>query len=99
MILQTDEMEEVNIGGVRSMPSGIQAIAVTRGYDPGRAIKGLTSIEAGQEFVKPFKHASRYNIKFVVREPQTRAFVPASLVPLLLSHYFPILCLDTVDLD
>ena len=36
------------------MPSGIQAIAVTRGYDPGRAIKGLTSIEAGQEFVAQF---------------------------------------------
>ena len=55
LILQTDEMEEVNLGGVRSMPSGIKAIAVTRGYDPGRAIKGLTSIEAGQEFVALFE--------------------------------------------
>ena len=55
LILQTDEMEEVNLGGVRSMPSGIQAIAVTRGYDPGRAIKGLTTIEDGKSFVEQFK--------------------------------------------
>ena len=37
------------------MKRGIQAIAATRGYDPGRAVKGLESMDEGQEFVLGFQ--------------------------------------------
>jgi hypothetical protein len=53
LLLDTDE--EVNLGGVREMRKGIQAIAVTQGYDPGRAIKGLGSMDEGKEFVLGFQ--------------------------------------------
>ncbi|MBT4515528.1 MAG: hypothetical protein HOC77_10610 [Chloroflexi bacterium] len=55
LALLHDTGEEVNLGGVRSMKRGIQAIAATRGYDPGRAIKGLTTLDEGKEFVLGFK--------------------------------------------
>ena len=70
LILHTDDMEEIILGGVRSMPSGIQAIAVTRGYDPGRAIKGLTSIEAGQDFVAPFEPWREFTNEPLSIEPE-----------------------------
>ena len=34
---------------------GIEAMAKAQGYDPGRAIKGLTTIEDGKSFVEQFK--------------------------------------------
>ncbi|MCX8251075.1 MAG: hypothetical protein OTJ98_04390 [Dehalococcoidia bacterium] len=55
LTLLMDDGQEVNLGGVRSMKRGIQAIAATRGYDPGRAVKGLGSIDEGQEFVLGFQ--------------------------------------------
>ena len=55
LALLLDTGEEVNLGGVRSMKRGIQAIAATRGYDPGRAVKGLGSLDEGKEFVLGFQ--------------------------------------------
>ncbi|MDA1256246.1 MAG: hypothetical protein O3C10_00145 [Chloroflexi bacterium] len=55
LTLLTDQGEEINLGGVRSMKRGIQAIAVTQGYDPGRAVKGLSTLDEGKEFVLQFQ--------------------------------------------
>ena len=55
LALLNDQGEEVNLGGVRSLKRGIQAIAATRGYDPGRAVKGLGSLDEGKEFVLQFQ--------------------------------------------
>ena len=55
LALLTDQGEEVNLGGVRLLKRGIQAIAATRGYDPGRAVKGLGSLDEGKEFVLQFQ--------------------------------------------
>ena len=55
LALLTDQGEEVTLGGVRSLKRGIQAIAATRGYDPGRAVKGLGSLDEGKEFVLQFQ--------------------------------------------
>jgi len=55
LALLTDQGEEVNLGGVRSLKRGIQAIAATRGYDTGRAVKGLGSLDEGKEFVLQFQ--------------------------------------------
>ena len=43
------------LGGVRSTKRGVEAMAKARGYDPGRSIKGLTSLEEGKKFVEDFK--------------------------------------------
>ena len=40
---------------MRDTKRGIEALAKTNGYDPGRAIKGLTSIEEGRTFVEQFE--------------------------------------------
>jgi|TARA_B110000263_G_scaffold246146_1_gene256778 hypothetical protein len=55
LALLLDTGEEVNLGGVREMRKGIQAIAVTQGYDPGRSVKGLGSMDEGKEFVLGFQ--------------------------------------------
>jgi hypothetical protein len=55
LTLLMDDGVEQNLGGVREMRKGIQAIAATRGYEPGRAIKGLGSIDEGKEFVLGFQ--------------------------------------------
>ena len=40
---------------MRLTKKGIEALAKAQGYDPGRAIKGLTTIEEGKSFVEQFK--------------------------------------------
>ncbi|MCH7906573.1 MAG: hypothetical protein IIC29_09365 [Chloroflexi bacterium] len=60
LTLLTDDGEEINLGGVRSMKRGIQAIAATRGYEPGRSVKGLGSLDEGKEFVLQFQPWREY---------------------------------------
>ena len=50
-----DNDDEFVVGGVRLTKRGIEAMAKAQGYDPGRAIKGLTTIEDGKSFVEQFK--------------------------------------------
>lgn len=69
LALLLDNGEEINLGGVRSMKRGIQAIAATRGYDPGRATKGLGTIEEGKEFVLGFQPWREFVPDELVVEP------------------------------
>jgi len=69
LALLLDTGEEVNLGGVRSMKRGIQAIAATRGYDPGRAVKGLGSLDEGKEFVLGFQPWREFVPDDLVVEP------------------------------
>ena len=56
MNLVVDDGEsEQRVGGIRVLKSGIQAIAETRGYDPGRAERDLPSVEVAREFVEHFE--------------------------------------------
>ncbi len=50
-----DNGGEIAVGGVRMTKRGVEAIAKTQGYDPGRATKGLSSLEEGQAFVEQFE--------------------------------------------
>ena len=43
------------IGGVRETKRGFDAFAKTFGYDPGRAQKGLASMDEAKTFVESFK--------------------------------------------
>jgi hypothetical protein len=55
LIVQDTDGNTFSVGGVRNTKRGIEALAKTTGYDPGRAVKGLSSIEEGKEFVENFQ--------------------------------------------
>ncbi|NQW17965.1 MAG: hypothetical protein HQ478_10825 [Chloroflexi bacterium] len=54
-LVVNDGEGEHKVGGVRVLKKGIQAIAETRGYDPGRAERDLPSVEVAREFVEQFE--------------------------------------------
>jgi hypothetical protein len=55
LIVRSDSGEEVKVGGVRDTKRGIEAMAFTTGYDPGRSGKDLPSIEEAMRFVEMFE--------------------------------------------
>lgn len=55
LVVETDDGDHVRVGGVRTLKSGIQAIAETQGYDPGRAARGLPNVEEAKAFVESFQ--------------------------------------------
>ena len=62
LILSDGENRE-EVGGVRE----------TFGYDPGRAIKGLDSLEQAREFVESFQPWNLYDLgRGLVVEPEVR---------------------------
>jgi hypothetical protein len=56
LVLEGDDGgEEVEVGGVRETKSGFDAFAKTFGYDPGRAQKGIPTLEEAKAFVESFR--------------------------------------------
>lgn len=55
LIVETDGGEEVKVGGIREMKRGIQAMAFTTGYDPGRSAQDIPSLEEAMKFVEAFE--------------------------------------------
>ncbi len=55
LVVEDDEKDQFVVGGVRETKRGIEALAKTTGYDPSRAIKGLSSVEEGKIFVENFQ--------------------------------------------
>ena len=49
-----DPESEEEVGGVRQTKRGYDAFAKTFGYDPGRAQKGMESMEEAKNFVESF---------------------------------------------
>ena len=49
-----DPESEEEVGGVRQTKRGYDAFAKTFGYDPGRAQKGMESMEEAKSFVESF---------------------------------------------
>ena len=54
VLIKDDESYEEEIGGVRETKRGFDAFAKTFGYDPGRAQKGMSSLEEAKNFVESF---------------------------------------------
>jgi hypothetical protein len=54
LILSDDELQE-EVGGVRETKRGFDAFAKTFGYEPGRAEKGIPTLEEAKEFVESFR--------------------------------------------
>ena len=54
LVLASEDDEIVEIGGVRETKRGFDAFAKTFGYEPGRAEKGISSMEEAKAFVEGF---------------------------------------------
>ena len=56
LVLAADDgSSEEEIGGVRETKGGFDAFAKTFGYEPGRAQKGIDSLEEAKAFVESFR--------------------------------------------
>ena len=56
LVLTTDgDEQEEEIGGVRETKRGFDAFAKTFGYEPGRAQKGMSTLDEAKAFVESFK--------------------------------------------
>lgn len=56
LILSLDDGgQEEEVGGVRETKRGFDAFAKTFGYEPGRAEKGIPTMEVAKQFVESFK--------------------------------------------
>lgn len=56
LVLLVDETgQELEIGGVRETKEGFDAFAKTSGYFPGRARKGIATLDEAKAFVESFK--------------------------------------------
>ena len=56
LILDAEDGEhQEEIGGVRETKRGFDAFAKTFGYDPGRAEKGIGTMDDAKQFVESFK--------------------------------------------
>ena len=54
LVLSLDDESEIEVGAVRRTPRGFDALANTNTYDPGRAQKGLATMEEAKAFVESF---------------------------------------------
>ena len=61
LILKFDEETAEEIGGVRETSRGFDAFAKTFGYEPGRAQKGIASMEEAKAFVESFRPWDLYH--------------------------------------
>ena len=62
LVLTSDDEQSVEeIGGVRETKRGYDAFAKTFGYEPGRAQKGIPSMEEAKEFVENFRPWNLYD--------------------------------------
>ena len=62
LVLSVDDGgNEEEIGGVRETKRGYDAFAKTFGYEPGRAKKGIESLEEAKTFVESFSPWELYD--------------------------------------
>ena len=60
VLVQEEGSEEIEVGGVRETKRGFDAFAKTFGYDPGRAQKGMETLEEAKSFVESFRPWEMY---------------------------------------
>ena len=60
VLVQEDGGEEIEVGGVRETKRGFDAFAKTFGYEPGRAEKGIETLEEAKSFVESFRPWEMY---------------------------------------
>ena len=75
LVLASDDEQNVEeVGGVRETKRGFDAFAKTFGYEPGRAQKGIPSMNEAKEFVESFTPWNLYDgAEGLSVEPAVRA--------------------------
>ena len=74
LILSLDDDQHEEIGGVRETKRGFDAFAKTFGYDPGRAQKGISTMEEAKAFVESFRPWELYGApEGLALEPEVRS--------------------------
>lgn len=66
VLVKTESGDEEEIGGVRETKKGFDAFAKTFGYDPGRAMKGMETLEEAKKFVESFRPWELYEDAHVI---------------------------------
>ncbi len=61
VLASEDDQSVEEIGGVRETKRGFDAFAKTFGYEPGRAQKGIPSMQEAKEFVESFRPWDLYD--------------------------------------
>ena len=74
LVLADDDGENgQEIGGVRETKRGFDAFAKTFGYEPGRAEKGISTLQEAKAFVESFRPWELYDgTQGLTVEPETR---------------------------
>lgn len=60
VLVQEEGGDEIEIGGVRETKRGYDAFAKTFGYEPGRAQKGIETLDEAKSFVESFNPWEMY---------------------------------------
>ncbi len=61
LVLNDVDTHEEEVGGVRETREGFDAFAKTFGYEPGRAQKGIPTMEEAKAFVEDFRPWELYD--------------------------------------
>ena len=72
LVLAMDDGREEEVGGVRATKRGFDAFAQTFGYDPGRAQKGIPSMDEAKAFVEGFRPWELHGAMGIAVEPDVR---------------------------
>ena len=72
LVLGMDDGSEEEIGGVRETKRGFDAFAKTFGYEPGRAVKGMATMEEAKQFVESFSPWELYGAHGLSVDPDVR---------------------------
>lgn len=72
LILDDESGQREEVGGVRETKSGYDAFAKTFGYEPGRAMKGIPTMNDAKEFVESFNPWELFGAQNLTVEPDVQ---------------------------
>ena len=73
VVLSDEDDREEEVGGVRETRDGFDAFAKTFGYEPGRAQKGIPTMEEAKAFVEDFRPWELYDdTQGITVDPEVR---------------------------
>ena len=73
VVLSDEDAHEDEVGGVRETREGFDAFAKTFGYEPGRAQKGIPTMEEAKAFVENFRPWELYDdTQGITVDPEVR---------------------------
>lgn len=77
LILDDESGQRDELGGVRETKRGYDAFAKTFGYEPGRAMKAIPTMDGAKEFVESFSPWELFGAQDLIVEPDVKPpFLP-----------------------